>query len=116
MDASKNIKIMNTQFQKKAERRWAWSGPDGNTKNEIDYIMSDKPSLVSDVTVINCINIGRDHMMVLGYTRSDVVSIAQQAKKQTKTKISSPTRAIMKKRREMIEEKSRDHMWRYARP
>ena len=73
--------------------------------------MSDKPSLVSDVTVINCINIGRDHMMVLGYTRSDVVSIAKQAKKQTKTKISSPTRAIMKKRREMIEgKKQRPHV------
>ena len=35
---------MNTQFQKKAGRRWTWRSPDGNTKNEIDYIMTDKPS------------------------------------------------------------------------
>ena len=44
---------MNTQFQKKAGRKWTWRSPDGNTKNEIDYIMTDKPSMVTDVTVIN---------------------------------------------------------------
>ena len=32
---------MNTQFQKKAGRRWTWRSPDGNTKNEFDYIMID---------------------------------------------------------------------------
>ena len=63
---SKNFKVMNTQFQKKAGRRWTWRSPDGNTKNEIDYIMTDKPSMVTDVTVINRVNIGSDHMMVMG--------------------------------------------------
>ena len=57
---------MNTQFQKKAGRRWTWRSPDGNTKNEIDYIMTDKPSMVTDVTVINRVNIGSDHRMVMG--------------------------------------------------
>ena len=38
---SKNFKIMNTQFQKKAGRRWTWRSPDGHTKNEIDYIVTD---------------------------------------------------------------------------
>ena len=42
---SNNLKIMNTQFPKKAGRRWTWRSPDGNTKNEIDYIMTDKPSM-----------------------------------------------------------------------
>ena len=64
--SSNNFKIMNTQFQKKAGRRWTWRSPDGNTKNEIDYIMTDKPSMVTDVTVINRVNIGSDHMMVMG--------------------------------------------------
>ena len=41
---SNNFKIMNTQFQKTAGRRWTWRSPDGNTKNEIDYIMTDKPT------------------------------------------------------------------------
>ena len=57
---------MNTQFQKKAGRRWTWRSPDGNIKNEIDYIMTDKPSMVTDVTVINRVNIGSDHRMVMG--------------------------------------------------
>ena len=57
---------MNTQFQKKAGRRWTWRIPDGNTKNEVDYIMTDKPSMVTDMTVINRINIGSDHRMVMG--------------------------------------------------
>ena len=30
-------------------------------KNEIDYIMTDKPSTVTDVTVINRVNIGSDN-------------------------------------------------------
>ena len=158
---------MNTQFQKKAGRRWTWRSPDGNTKNEIDYIMTDKPSMVTDVTVLNRVNIGIDHRMVMGSitlntraekrkllnkntrTRVDTQMIGtkkntyqielknrftaleehdymdslnknmtemiQQSAKQTKKpknpKISSPTRALMKKRREMIEnETPRDHI------
>ena len=39
------------------------------------------------------------------------ISIATQTKKQKKPKISSPTRALMKKRREMIANKTpRDHI------
>ena len=142
-------------------------------KNEIDYIMTDKPSMVTDVTVINRVNIGSvgsDHRMVMGSitlntraerrkllnkntrTRVDIqmigtknkfqlelknrftaleehddmdslnknmtemiqqsaLSIAKQTKKQKNPKISSPTRALMKKRREMIENKTpRDHI------
>ena len=162
---------MNTPFQKKAGRRWTWRSPDGHTKNEIVYIMTDKPSMVTDVTVINRINIGSDHMMAMGSitlntraerrkllnknTRSRVdtqmigtkkntfqlelknrftaleehvdigilnknmtemiqqsaMSIAKQTKKQKKPKIASPTRALMKKRREMIENSTpRDHI------
>ena len=48
---------MNTHFQKKSGRRWTWRSPDGRTKNEIDYTMTDKPSMVTDVTVINRIHI-----------------------------------------------------------
>ena len=44
---SKNLKIMNTQIQGKAGRRWTRRSPDGNIKNEIDYIMTDKPSMVT---------------------------------------------------------------------
>ena len=162
---------MNTQFQKKAGRRWTWRSPDGHTRNESDYIMTDKPSMVTDVTVINRINIGSVHMMVMGSitlntraerrklvnkntrTRVDTqiigtmkntfqlelknrftaleerddmdslnknmtemiqqsaMSVAKQTKKQKKSKMSSPTRALMKKHREMIENNTpRDHI------
>ena len=63
---SKNFKIMNTQFQKKAGRSWTWRSNDGNTKNEIDYVITDTPSMVTDVTVINRVSIGSDHRMVMG--------------------------------------------------
>ena len=133
--------------------------------------MTDKPSMVNDVTVLNRINIGSDHRMVMGsitlYTRAErrkllnkntrtrvdtqmigtkkntfqielknrftaleehddmdslnknmtemiqqsALSIAKQTKEQKNPKISSPTRALMKKRREMIEnETPRDHI------
>ena len=155
---------MNTQFQNKAGRRWTWRSPDGNTKNEIDYIMTDKPNMNTDMTVLNRVNIGSDHRMVMGSitlntraerrkllnkntrTRVDTqmigskkntfqielknrftaleehddmdslnnknltemiqqsaLSIAKQTKKQKNPKISSPARALVKKRREMIE-------------
>ena len=66
---SKNVKILNTQFQKKAGRRWTWRSPDGNTKNVIDYIMTDKPSMVSGYRrdCINRVNIGLAHRMVMGF-------------------------------------------------
>ena len=127
--------------------------------------------MVTDVTVINRMNIGRDHRMVMGSitlnTRAErrklldknartsvdtqmigtkknmfqlelknrftaleehddmdslnknmtemiqqsAMSIAKQTKKQKKPKMSSPTRALMKKRREMIENNTiRDHI------
>ena len=43
--------------------------------------------------------------------QQSALSIAKQTRKQKNTKISSPTRALMKKRREMIENKTpRDHI------
>ena len=50
----------------KPGRRWTWRSSDGNTNIEIDYTMTDKPSTVTDVTVINRTNIGSDHSMVMG--------------------------------------------------
>ena len=36
------------------------------TKNEIDFILIDKPNIFQDVKVINNINVGIDHRMMLG--------------------------------------------------
>ena len=162
---------MNTQFHKKAGRRWTWRSPDGHTKTEIDYIMNDIPSMVTDVTVIDRINIGSDYSMVMcsialnaraerrkllntnTRTRVDTqmigtkkntfqlelknrftapeehgdmdslnmnmtemiqqsaMSIVKQTKNPKKPKIASPPRTLMKKRREMMENKTpREHI------
>lgn len=55
---------MNSFFKKKPQRKWTWHSPDGNTKNEIDYIITNKQDIVQDVTVINKCSIGSDHRMV----------------------------------------------------
>ena len=49
MATSNKLKIMNTQFQKKAERRWTWRSPDGNSKHAIDEIMTDNRSMFPKV-------------------------------------------------------------------
>ena len=61
---SRKYTIMNTMFQKKAGRRWTWKSPNGVTKTEIDYILTNRPGVVTDVTVINQVNIATDHMIM----------------------------------------------------
>ena len=36
------FKIMKTFFKKRLNGRWTWISPNGATKNEIDYIMTDR--------------------------------------------------------------------------
>lgn len=157
---SGRYKIMNTMFQKKAKRRWTWRSPDGTTKNEIDYILTNKPDTITDVTVLNRVNIGSDHRMLMSSVRLDTkqerrklvskkqpkvdttlilsrkqefqielknrfeilqdtdeldnnneklietiqqsaTAVAKEDTKRVKSRLSSPTRALMKKRRQM---------------
>lgn len=55
---------MNTFFKKAPHRKWTWSSPDGVTKNEIDYIITNKREIVNDVTVLNKLLTGSDNRMV----------------------------------------------------
>ena len=63
---SHQLKIMNTFFKKRLHRRWTWISPNGVTKNEIDYILTDKPHTFTYVSVINSFNTGSDHRMIRG--------------------------------------------------
>ena len=56
---------MNTMFQKKVKRRWIWKSPNGVTKTEIDYILTDRPDIGTYVKLINLVNIGSDHIMAM---------------------------------------------------
>ena len=62
---SRKLKILNTFFKKKANRKWTWISPDRVTKNEIDFILSSDLNIVKDVNVLNKVNVGSDHRMVI---------------------------------------------------
>ena len=59
-----NLFAMNSFFTGKAQRKWTWASPDGVTKNEIDYIITNRKSTVKNVTVLNQFTTGSDHRMV----------------------------------------------------
>ena len=58
------LKIMNSFFKKKPSRRWTWIAPNITTKNEIDFIITDKPKLFTDTSVLNSFNTGSDHRLL----------------------------------------------------
>uniref|UniRef100_A0A6P7GZ09 Uncharacterized protein LOC114348256 n=1 Tax=Diabrotica virgifera virgifera TaxID=50390 RepID=A0A6P7GZ09_DIAVI len=55
---------MNSFFKKKKHRRWTWESPDGKTRNEIDYFLTNKEELFKDVNVLNQFNTSSDHRLV----------------------------------------------------
>lgn len=59
-----NLFATNTFFPGKKQRKWTWMSPDGNTRNEIDYILSKNMNIVHNVTVLNSFTTGSDHRMV----------------------------------------------------
>ena len=62
-----------------------WISPNGETKNEIDYILTDKHGIFSDLSVLNSINTGTNYRMVQGRvginTRLERAKLTMQPKK-----------------------------------
>ena len=58
--------MMNSFFKKPPHRKWTWMSPDGKTKNEVDFILTNKRQIFNDVTVIARVKTGSDHRMVRG--------------------------------------------------
>lgn len=53
---------MTTFFKKKKpQRNWTWISPNGKTRNEIDFILSNERAIIKDVTVLNRVTTGSDH-------------------------------------------------------
>lgn len=48
-----NLKIANTFFKKKPERKWTWISPNGYKKNEIDHALTNDMSIIKDVSPIS---------------------------------------------------------------
>lgn len=57
------IAILNTFFKRKPNQRWTWRSPNGDYKNEIDYILSNRPGMVQNLDVLN-LNFSSDHRPV----------------------------------------------------
>ena len=72
------LKIVNTLFKKDHNRCWMWISPNSETKNEIDYILTDKHGIFSDLSVLNSIHTGSDHRMVQG--RAQINTRLERAK------------------------------------
>ena len=47
---SRKYKMMNTMIQEKARRRGTWKNANGVTKNENDYIPTNRPDIVTNVS------------------------------------------------------------------
>ncbi|ELT97455.1 hypothetical protein CAPTEDRAFT_193412 [Capitella teleta] len=68
---SKNLKITNTYFEKKSSRKWTWRSPNGETKNQIDFIMTNKKDIILNTEVIQRLNTGSDHRLVRSTIRTN---------------------------------------------
>ena len=67
----KGLYIANSFFKKNKNRYWTWESPNGEYKNQIDYIMCSEKSTVEDCEVIPKVDIGSDHRMVRAKLRID---------------------------------------------
>ena len=61
---NENLFCLNTLFKKPKQRKWTWISPDKTTKNEIDYVLSNKNNICCDVSVLNKFYTGSDHRLV----------------------------------------------------
>lgn len=59
-----NLKIAESFFKSKANKKWTWKAPDGLTKNEIDHLLINDMRVVTKVATIASFNFPSDHRMV----------------------------------------------------
>ena len=79
------LKIVNTLFKKPCNGNWTQISPNDETKNEINYILTDKHGIFSELSVLNSINTGSYNRMVWGRvqinTRHERAKLTMQPKK-----------------------------------
>lgn len=56
-----NLKIVSTFFNNPAEERWTWKLPDENTKNEIDYMITNDIRTFTNSITIPSLKFSSDH-------------------------------------------------------
>ncbi|GBP72783.1 Craniofacial development protein 2 [Eumeta japonica] len=58
------LTILNTMFKKNRKSMGTWISPDGKTKNEIDFIMTNRNSYFTNFTVIKRFNFNTNHRLI----------------------------------------------------
>ena len=56
--------IANSLFKKDSKRYWTWESPNGSTRNQIDFILSNQRGIIKNCEVITKVDIASDHRMV----------------------------------------------------
>ncbi|CAH2092406.1 unnamed protein product [Euphydryas editha] len=59
-----NLTILNTMYKKNKKKKWTWISPDGKTKNQIDFIMTNRNSCFTNFEVINKLNFNSNHRLI----------------------------------------------------
>lgn len=80
----------NSLFSKNKNKKWTWKSPDGKTKNEIDFILTNKKAIVEDVSVLNNFEYNSDHRLVRA-----IVKINHKTKRYHTQKQKNDIRKIM---------------------
>ena len=69
---SNNLKIANTYFNHTPEQKWTWRAPDGKTKNEIDHLLTNQISVISDNKILEGFLFSSDHRPVVSCFRTQI--------------------------------------------
>lgn len=54
----------NSLFEKPAQRRWTWESPNGETRLELDHVLTNRRWSLLDVSVLPSFDTGSDHRLV----------------------------------------------------
>ena len=71
---SRKYKIMTIP----AGRGWTWNSPNGVTKADIDYILTNRPDIVTNITVINQVNNGSDQIIFMSNIKLDTKCVSER--------------------------------------
>ncbi|CAG4943569.1 unnamed protein product [Colias eurytheme] len=65
-----HLTILNSIYKKNTKKMWTWISPDGKTKNEIDFIMTNKKNCLTNFDVINRFNYNTNHKLIRAEIKS----------------------------------------------
>ena len=84
---SRNLVITNTFFKKPSKRKWTWISPNRETRNELDYILTNDICNALNTEVISKVNIGSDHRLVRSTVRLNAKLLRSNLMKKSSPRI-----------------------------